>query len=441
MTVKRLQKSRIYVGISYLFLFLMMFLWNLKTPFMDEDLDLVCKSFSQIMESSIWDYRFWNSRFLGQTFARILASSGQVVSSLIAAIAFIILIELVARITQVISNHQIQFVRFILLVCSIILFVPDFGSVFIWRAGVGNYLIMLDFELLFLWIFMYKFNSDSSKAKNTFWGILLVFLGIIAGSGNENTSGGLLLICLLLFFFKYRKEEFQWQRISSMVALCIGLLILVLGPGDHRRTMVEHPNFNKASLIKRITSGFIALCHFLHSNPIFMILITIAFIILVYNLFDFRHSPQLISITLIIGAFATILVMSIAPEGMTAGRTYLGSCIFMIMGILMSIPKTINVQQKLFLKITTFTVMAITCLSLLIGIRASRQFNTQLSNRYAYIQKEKSKGHKTIYLTPLVYQPNRYTVAGSYFELTDDPTSFPNAVYKRYYNVDVKLQH
>lgn len=435
-----IKTKRILLTVYFFFIFVFISGFSYKTPFMDEDLDLTLNSFNAIIYGSISDYFNWNGRFWGQTFSRLLASSGQLISSIVAGVLFIILIMLISKLAGAYGRNEIFLSKIILITAFLIVVVPDFGSVYIWRAGVGNYLVMGIIELLYL----FWFFKDDMGSKSLYV-CISVILAFIAGWGNENTSGAVLLITLLNLLIDYIKNRrIQWDKCPGVVANLLGLIILVFSPGDHARMVTTHPDYLKESLFNRAVAGLSRICHYILSNHllvIFIIFVVLAYLssVFLYYYRGIKDNTRLLkSGTFIISGLAGIFVMILSPEGMDTGRTYFGPVVLLIIGLMLLIPDVTKNRrtQGILISCTSIFIIFTSCTAYR-GIKEAMIFNDQLSERYHTIKAEKAKGVKIVYLDPLYVPSSKFSVIGSYYELSSDPKVFPNAAYQRFYGVKV----
>lgn len=417
---------------------LVMFVWNYKTPYMNEDLDLALpKSISAVFDQGRWDYFNWNGRFLGQTFSRLLIYEGRFWGSLTAALFFIALIFMLAKLTKISVDGDLFIFKIILLTAVIFLFTPDFGSVYIWRAGVGNYLIMMVIYICFLYLFINFTRPDWTMV------VLTIVTGFVSGWGNENTSGGVIFICMAIICVNYFKnKKIYLNQILGWVAAVVGFVGLILSPGDKRRLLITHPDFLKENIVKRTISGCLEILSYLYSHPINIILVSLVLVGLVSSFYYLKHTQdfELAFIFTIAGVLST-LVMALSPEGQGAGRTYFGPFIFFTIALFYLIPNKLGTKLERTIVISGGgIIMLSTLITVGNGLQQARLFNSQLTSRYQYIDSQKEKGRQNIKVAPLSISDNRYSLSGSYIELGNNEEAFPNGAYHRYFGVEIKVK-
>lgn len=426
------KKAKAFLLIYLILIFIFMSLWSYKTPLVTDDLFF---SNNHIIGPSINDYFESNGRIFGQMFTRIILSKGILFSSICTGLAFTVLLLIIFKITNSYKNNSLYIERIILITVSIFLFVPSFASIFIWRAGVGNYLITAILELLFI---MVVINSKN----NNLYVILAIALGFCAGLGNENTSGGILLICILFLI----KSHIQNKKISpklliGTLSLIVGYVILMLSPGSRKRAELNDYAYLHQNLVKRLIEGLGKQATYL--NMEFWPIVFLAFIIsvIVVSVIFWKKNPLFWDgLIFIAGGIASGIVLIASPEGMDVGRPYFGPTILLLIGIMLLIPLKINDKYIKAFYISGILIFALICsFNLIIGIQNARSFNNQLSMRYSHIKRSKNE---VVKLEPIerdnVY--NKYSLSSIYWEVTNNDSAFPNNQYYEYFRKKVILK-
>lgn len=415
------------------------FLWSYKTPFYNDDLFFSSNhaSISSLLASGVDDYFMSNGRFFGQTFTRIILSRGVMFSSVCTGIAFVLLLIILLNLTNTIKANSVYLDRLVITTVLVILFVPGFASVFIWRAGVGNYLMTAVIEMLLLLI-VYK----RTKRDNKLVAVVAALVGFVAGWGNENTSGGIILICLLLILKKYLvKDKVPIKLICGTLGLIFGYLMLIFAPGGKKRAQLNDNAYLHQNFLKRLYEGFERQISFFYSDVWIVVFLSLLIIVIVTATIFWKNNPTFLDgIIFIIGGLASGIVMILAPEGMDTGRTYLGTTLLLIVGILLLIPLRIEDKGLKCVYISTVLVLTLICFfNVVIGIRESRNINSQILKRYNYILHD---NHKVVKVKPIEFENNKYTLSSVYAEVkeTNDISTFPNNCYYRYFNKVVRVQ-
>lgn len=150
--MKKISIKKILMYIWIIAISIFMFMWSYKTPLMDDDFSFSNYTLVGLLKRATDDYFNWNGRIFGDMFSMLILSKGVLLSSILSGILFGLLLFLIIKITKIEQNNKFLLLS-ILITAVIFLFVPGFNSVFIWRAGVGNYLTPSVISLLFILLF------------------------------------------------------------------------------------------------------------------------------------------------------------------------------------------------------------------------------------------------------------------------------------------------
>ena len=427
-------KKRIFIT-YILAVFVGMLVWNLKTPLMNDDLYAACHSFITTLKDGFSDYFYWSGRFWGQSFFRLTLIKGQGLSSVINAALFSVFLVELLYITNSFGRKYYSFTRIFGVSFFALVFIPGFVSVFIWRAGAGNYMDPMIFYLAFL-ILLLKGRFKNNKIL---YYTLLVLTGFIAGWGNENTSGGLILISILLLVKDYLKNgKISKSKVTGVLFAVFGYLLLIFSPGNQVRLRSADPEYLKEPFLVKIINGSKMFIHFMFHNP-FMVAMIVIDILIAYFAYTYwkKSVDYWLGIIFILGGLASILVMIVSPEGVNESRTYAGGYLFLISGMwyLVPINWTIFKMNKVWLILLTLCIVL--CLGKVsVDIHKGFQFSNLLNDRYTYIEHKKKDGRDIVRVEPIHSNPyNNYSLENSYIDLTNSSQSFPNIGYERYFNI------
>lgn len=428
--IKKRQFSRSFIALLLLMNFLAMLIWNLKTPLMNDDLWFRYQAVhGHIIKDGIQDYMTWNGRFWGQTFCRVSLLGGQKGSSILNAFLFAILIFLILKITDVLQDKNFSILNVVTVISTIYLFTPGFASVFIWRAGVGNYMDTMLIYISYLVLFLNNYNKKLAC-------IYLPVLAFFAGWGNENTSGGVILTSILIICIQYFfTKRFYLSQMLGLVFSLIGLAILVMSPGGHNRLVTTHPDFLQEPIIRRTLSNFKQLVAFVLSQKqmvlFFVVLVLVVIIATIYNKNRYQY---FIGLSFVVGGIASVLVLAVAPEGFNESRAFSGGFILMIVGMFKLLFFNTEKRISVIINIVSVLVIMLSFYRVIVGYKDAMVFNHNLSARYSIIINSKNK--KNVYVEPISCNSNNdYSIENSFVELTNDPNTFPNNVYEPYFKV------
>lgn len=326
--------------------------------------------------------------------------------------------------TNCISKYKIHTLRFLFLLSTFVLFIPDFGSVVLWRSGAGNYLATTTIIIIYLYLFQKNFSNKSLQ-------IFTCIFAFLAGFSNENTSGGVILITLLLLLNQKLKHQKQ-QKIKYIYLFCslLGLAILCLSPGDKNRIHIYDNSWLNLSPLHRVYQGFSKMIYFIHNDPLNYILFLLVITLLVVSYYKWQSNINWNEgFIFIISGLITGVVLCISPEGMDVGRTYFGAFTLILIGSFKLLPEDLG---KLYYTLITSLAIFSCLYNLAYNIPTAKQFNNQLNQRYSLIKR--SPKNKTIDIPVIQYSNNKYSISGSYVELTHDKNAFPNYVYNFIFN-------
>lgn len=425
--------TRVIMTGYLLFLFILITVWSYKTPLINDDLFF---AHNKIISDSIGDYFRSNGRFFGQMFTRLILSRGILFSSVCIGISFVVLVVLLLSLTRSISKDAIYLDRILLITITLFLFIPGFTSVFLWRAGAGNYLMVGVTDLLFLYL-IYKVRADSKLLA-----VVTFLVGIVAGWGNENTSGGILIIVILIIIKGYyESKKIALKNIIGFFGLLMGYSILIVSPGSKKRQMANDYAYLQQNFLRRMFQGLERQLDFFAKDWWIIVFFSLVIAVVVVAFIFWRNQPHFIDgLIFIIGGVLSTLVMIIAPEGMDIGRPYFGPTLLMLIGMMLLIPLRIDNDGVRATYISTISILTLlTLFSTVLGYQNAQQFNNQLNARYNYIAQSKKK---VVDVKPINYgKYNKYSLAPVFWEVrrSNNSATFPNNCYYHYFGKKVTL--
>ena len=216
------------------------------------------------------------------------------------------MIFLLLKLTRTYNKDRIYWYRTLVIIGAIVIFTPGFAEVFLWRAGVGNYLMPMVFQLTFLHLFT---NGGGIRSC-----LLPCILGFIAGWGNENTSGAIILFALLFMGLNfYRYGRLSKTRIVELLAVVIGYLFLIMSPGDHKRMLSSDSAWLKENYIKRTVKSFLDINSFIYDHQLMLIFVTIVALVLVTSFFFWKDQVDYSqAVIYIVSGIASVYVFGLS---------------------------------------------------------------------------------------------------------------------------------
>src|SRR5699024_6375592 len=443
-------KKKNYVNyIILLSIFIIMFVWNLTTPLWLDD--LYSKSnhvdILGMIQASKNDYFTWNGRVFGQFFMRFLAALNGWRAAFLNAGAFTLYIFLIVRLSLNKKSRDIGYMRYIIAICLVILFIPVFGQVFLWRAGAGNYLWPLTLNLLLVYIVIIK---DELLNFNIIGLIITLPVAFVAGWSNENTSGGTILMLIIFLMIDY--FENKKINVRKVVVLCVtlcGYIVLIISHSNKIRIIDQNAKqyYDTPMLIKTI-KVIATLSNVLLNQYVVLIIVTVIVCMLSYqkNLVD--KNQYLIGWIFIFTGIATIYALSLGSEiGQDGGRSSFGAITYIIIGLLCHIPNwsgfTRMTDNNAIFHIGVVLLVIFASLNIFIGIVDSYRTNMAIQKRYEFIEKKIEHGKKLVYVDPLSYTGStKYSITyGNAGDVNpDNPDLFPNMGYTYAYKIKVLLK-
>ncbi|MFT9272951.1 MAG: DUF6056 family protein [Liquorilactobacillus nagelii] len=428
-----------------LILFFSIWFWTFITPLSMDDLQSSHLTLIQAIRFSKEEWFNWNGRFFGQTIFRFMASGNRLFWSMANGFIFVALITLIASLSTSKKFENIHFTRFIAIVMSSLVFIPNFGETILWRAGSGNYLWMTVANLLLLWIYVKSdFLTSNFKYSHLILFLPFMLLALIAGWSNENTAGGTLIILIThsLSLIKNR-TKINFIYILGVVSFIVGYMALLLAPGNKIRSIKSLGSaYFKRPFLNRFSDNFIAVTKSIFSSNMDKLLLVSIIIAIVLSLNFWLNKTMFIKgITWSFSGIAIIYALSFSPLGQNEARAYFGGIIYLLIGLFSLIP-----SKTLFAKNVDGIIIQLGFASLLFfgliivstGFLDSYQSSIAINNRYSFVRSEgkKTNYNKIIKVPALSYMPQTpYSVDYPFNELKSDPKSYPNFLYHDYLRV------
>lgn len=417
--------------------FCAIYFYNLFTPYMSDDL-LVDKSlyqsFADILRQEYWQYMNWNGRSVLQIILKVFMVVPKSVFNICNSLCYVATTLLVYW--NIKGKKQYDVFLYILINICVWVFCVDFSQTILWVAGACNYLWGIFIILGFITLYRYYLEKGIEVKNKIPAGILMFFSGVLAGWGNENTSGGAILIVLLLtadYFYKNKKIE--KVIFAGLAGNFVGFAFLLLAPGNKVRGEMAKAAETYSGISAYVSRGLKVLKAIDE-----YLLIYIVVIILLGTYFYYKKSYHLFEFTeTAIFAFASIAtagVLILTPEPMP--RAYFGANIYMMIAALQMI-QMIRETDTLLVSLKSGGIIAATVGMLFVYVeeganlvRITREMNT----REAYILEETSKGESDLVLPMLRSEfESKYSMAHS-VDISDDETNWNNNIYRNAYGID-----
>lgn len=331
-----MQKLNKYCFFIIVFIsFAAIYIYNSLTPVMSDELlfdPSIYNSFADIFINEYERYMTWNGRSVLQCLMTMACLMPKSIFNVLNSLFFVGLSMLIYR--NINGRKKYDSFLYVLIQLFLWIFSVDFSQTVLWLSGACNYLwgmtIILGFITAYRWLLM-----KDIKYKKLIVGLMFL-LGVLAGWGNENTSGGAILIVLLFTaVYYYDKRKLDAWMISGIGGMGIGFLFLLLAPGNRSRgsAMKEgEPYTGIGALVSRGLKVFKAVDKDLLVFIVVIVLLGTYFYYKKYKLEEFKEVA-----IFAFASLATAGVLIFTPEPMP--RAYFGSGIYMMIAALQMIQK------------------------------------------------------------------------------------------------------
>lgn len=435
MTLNTRKRKHIFYSIVIIN-FIAILIYNILTPLMSDDL-----LFNPVRPYTLWDllkeeynnYMTWNGRSVVQFIMHVFLLFPKGVFNIFNSCCFILLTFLIYW--NINEKKEYDFTTYTLITLMLWQFGISFDQTILWLSGACNYLWGTVIILGFVTFFRYKTENPNSIRHETLLTIGLFFFGLLAGWCNENTSGGgLLLVLFFAIVDIYNNKKIKPWIITGILGNCIGLLFMVMAPGNSVRgalNKTEESHDGILGLIGRFLKINAAIEQ--HLFPMLVVII----ILMVYIILKNKNIKLLIKpLLFIVVALATSYVLIFTPQPMD--RAYFGAGIFVTIAFIQMI--VLVPQKDLYLSTVKYGGIIVFVIFMFFSycengsdlVRILREVN----EREEYILDQKELGTTTITLPKL--RPDFQTQYSFMYmnDVNEDPDYWGNWLYEIYYGFD-----
>lgn len=444
-----LKKQKIIFYCMILFSAILIFIFNIFTPMMTDDL-FYAKEVSQA--GSLWglirqefhQYMTWTGRSICHLILRCFLTMDKMVFNFANTLVFILLTLLIYWNIERRKKYDIR------LYLLINLFLWLFGVVFrqtvLWETGACNYLWGTTIILSFVTVYHFGLKRVESIKHPKLWTVGMPILGLLAGWCNENTSGGgILIVLIFLAFYLYGNNNrgsgarhqigLKIWMITGLAGQAAGFLIMILAPGNQGRRQVQEEEHTG---LLAIASRFQKITLAVRDNFLPLLLIgLILFIILYYQKKDWRvicrdyKNGIIWSIVFIAICYALIMT----PEPMP--RAYFGAGIFLIIAVVqfftdVSEQETVFAVFKTGMVALLLTIMAFTYIDS--GANLARIFR-EYREREVYLTQKAAEGVEEVTVPMLRPDFETKYSDGYNSDISENPGYWVNVAYESYYGI------
>lgn len=321
---KSLKNGKVLTIIVLLIIFGSMLVFNFLTPLIADDYSyiLTATGIKDIIKYEANQYMVWGGRFVAHVIAQFFLMYPKYIFNICNSLVYTLFIYLIYLIGKS-KDDKHQSMMLVIIHLLIWFTTPVFGQNCLWLIGSCNYLWTT--TIILLLILLYKKNSTKDGIARM---ISIFILGIVSGWTNENTSFGLIVILIGLTCISkiLNKEKIRKWQISGILGAIVGFLILILAPGNFKRSQLSSDN--TSIVVKIIQRGI----NYLLNIVDYLLPLIIISVILISIIIYFKKKKLREPIVYLIGAFFTVYAMVLSPE--FPPRAWFGIIIFMILAII-----------------------------------------------------------------------------------------------------------
>lgn len=422
-------------------LFAVYFVINYLTPAIADDYramgywkydsDGKMHSFSDLFESCVDNYYSWSGRILSHLTVMLFCYLPPVVFDVLNSCMCMLVSFLIYKICMAGKKDNI----FLFAGIHILLWlsVPDYGQVFFWTSGSGNYLWTSFWILLAILIFRKYAVQNRDFCLKKWHAIITIPIGVLAGAAMENMSAGMIVILTLyLVYYKKMKIKICFPILGAYVGSILGFAFLMLAPGNRVRSNAE------AGL-----SFVFKLFIFSYYWVIFIAGLCIIWFLLRAYIRAYRQEAAQIhdqSAIFLLGAVCSAGCLVFAPT--LPERAWYIACVFLIIALgiyFVEIDLDKQVLARQVIRILSIGAAIYCLISAADTVLYSMEIYKQTKLREEYILQEKEKGNLDI-TVPII--THRYPLRSHHDALTglsdiqENPEYWINQEVARYYGVN-----
>ena len=425
--------------------FILILLYNIFTPYFSDDLSYLLEvqnknSLFDLLKLTFNVYMESNTRVVGHFFSFFLASISMPLFNILNSGVFVLLIYLIYINIIFGSKKRYDTFLFLFILFFFWRYVVEFGDTMLWLSGTASYLWPMTIMLAFIFFYRYLLASDKPY-HNPLVYIALLFIAVLAGSCNENTSGGTFLLMLIFTAIrmselkKEHKKYIRTEMIVAVVGILCGYIGLLASPGAYKRlgSVVERHS-GIVGLFSRLYKCIVSIHNLFFGLLVIFLIITI-YVIVVHN----KRKQVLVEVMpFFFASIATAFALVLIPQPTT--RAFYGAGVFLIIACLKSFVLLFDSGDTKNWMALRYIIVAILALWLFFDYQANlvnlARINREENERVALIEDAKVKGESEV-IVPMYLGEfnNRYSSIHN-SDMSDNPEYWINCFYASYYGID-----
>jgi len=442
---EKLRKKLFYAAV--VINFFMTCIYEFLTPYMSDDViyyDKVAEanSFFDLFVQEYHHYLEHTGRNIAHIILRIFLYIGnKAVFNVVAALVFVALSLLIYANIDNKKNYDLRIYLGIMVLMW--LFDPTISNSTFWETGSCNYL----FTGTIIMTFITAFRTSLKKGRGTDikYAVFMLFLGIVSGWCNENTSGGLLLFTLLMLFTKwYEKRDFSgiknWM-VTGFIGNVIGFGILLSSPGNYARAEFEAEEEAHTGVLA-LAARFLKITLGIKDNYLILVFVFVVLLIAIAyrtgtlkKFFEKSKGMLLFGFLFLATSYALIVVSSFQL------RTFYGAGLFLMTAIMQGMATVLNdcLKEDLVQIVGTSLITLFSIFLLFTYVEEGAnlaRIKREFDEREAYYYKMVEEGNLWIKAPKL--RPDwktRYSMAYE-SDITEDKDNWLNLSYCYHYGLD-----
>lgn len=440
--VKRKMKEKIIRRNKVIFIFMIfisfgaIFVYNFLTPVMSDDLLFDKSAYQTIADIFIKEYErylTWNGRSVLQILMTVSCLIPKWLFNIINSLVFVGFSLLIY--CNIGLRKKYDFMLYALIQLCLWNFSVDFSQTVLWLSGACNYLWGITIILGFVTAYRYFMEKGVQQKHKGLVAVIMFPLGLLAGWGNENTSGGaglILLIFTVLYFYKNKRLE-TWM-FTGMGGMAVGFALLLMAPGNAVRGAIVKAEESYSGLAAYVSRG---LKVFQAINEHFMIYLVVIILLGTYFYYTKRKKEEFIEPGIFgLAAFATAAVLIFTPEPMA--RAYFGANIYIMIAALQMV-SVLRESDLFWHSLRTGIILAASvwmCFSYVEEGANLARILREVNERENYIIEQKAQGNEDLILPKL--RPQFETKYSFMYQsdISEEEGFWINEVYRMAYGLE-----
>ena len=454
------KRSRLFFRLSVFAAFILIFIFNVLTPMMTDDLFYSrtvseASSIGNLFAQEYTQYMTWTGRSVCHMILRFFLLTDKMVFNVANSVVFVLLTLLIYWNVE----HKRKYDTPVYLLINLLLWM--FGVVFrqtvLWETGACNYLWGSAIIMSFVTLYRYGLKRESGSGQEAggdvpkqavglkhpvLWAVFLPVLGVLAGWCNENSSGGgLLMVLLCLGFYLYEQKKNNagsgrllkpWM-VTGLIGQAVGLAFMVLAPGNAVRAAArEEEHSGLLGYMARFQKITLAV----RENFLILLIIGLLLFIIVYYqkkswkaLWAYSRNGILWSFVFLATCYA--LVMTAEPQA----RAYFGAGVFLTIAVVQFFVD-VEEREAIFASLKTgmisvmLLVMFFTYMDS--GANLARIYR-EYNERDVYLTQKAEEGVTDVTVPMLRPDFETKYSDGYNSDIQEDPGYWVNVAYASYY--------